>query len=233
MSDSLFWLKSWFPVSLWFPLSVVSLFLLSILLLAEGLSRFTSMSGELTRKVVHIGTGNVILLAWWLNIPPILGISAAVIAGCIALISFFLPILPSINSVGRRSLGTFFYALSIGILIAWFWPLGQPQYAVIGILVMTWGDGMAAVIGQQFGKHPYQIWGNNKSWEGSLAMMLMSFLVTSWVLLTTVDNHGLVWLTGLLVAIMATSLETISKLGIDNLTVPLASAFLAYLMINF
>lgn len=191
------------------------------------------MSGELTRKVVHIGTGNVILLAWWLNIPPILGISAAVIAGCIALISFFLPILPSINSVGRRSLGTFFYALSIGILIAWFWPLGQPQYAVIGILVMTWGDGMAAVIGQQFGKHPYQIWGNNKSWEGSLAMMLMSFLVTSWVLLTTVDNHGLVWLTGLLVAIMATSLETISKLGIDNLTVPLASAFLAYLMINF
>lgn len=231
MSESLFWLESLSPF--WFPISLVSIFLISIVLLAEGLSRLTSIDGELTRKVVHIGTGNVILLAWWLNIPAWIGITASIVAGCIALVSFFVPILPSIQSVGRRSLGTFFYAISIGVLVGWFWPIEQPQYAVIGILVMTWGDGMAAVIGQLFGKHPYQLLGSQKSWEGSLAMLLMSFLVTSSVLLVSVDNNGLVWVTALLVAIIATTLETISKFGIDNITVPLASAFLAYFIVNF
>ncbi|ACK70662.1 phosphatidate cytidylyltransferase [Gloeothece citriformis PCC 7424] len=227
----MFWLESVHP--LWFPLSVIGIFLLCIVLLAEGLNRFTAMDGELTRKVVHIGTGNVILLAWWFNIPSWLGIGASIIASCLALVSYFTPILPSINSVGRRSLGTFFYAVSIGVLISWFWPMGQPQYAVLGILVMTWGDGMAAVIGQQFGKHPYEVWGSHKSWEGSLAMMGMSFLVSALVLLSSVDNSGLTWITALLVAIMATSLEMFSKLGIDNLTVPLVSGFLAYFVLNF
>lgn len=231
MSDSLSWLES--LSSLWFPLSLILVFLLGIILLAEGLNRFSTMNGELTRKVVHIGIGNVILLAWWFNIPSWIGVGASIIASGLALISYFIPILPSINSVGRRSLGTFFYALSIGILIGWFWPIGQPQYAVLGILVMTWGDGMAAVIGQKFGKHPYQILGNSKSWEGSLAMMVASFLVTSFVLLTSVDNSWLIWVTAILVAVIATSLETISKLGVDNFTVPLASAWLAYLILNF
>src|SRR4028119_457696 len=142
--------------------------------MAELLYRYTSTNSELARKVVHIGTGNVILVAWWLQIPAWIGISASIIAGIIALLSYYIPFLPGINSVGRKSLGTFFYAISIGILIAWFWPLQQYQYAAIGILVMTWGDGLAALIGQKFGKHRYQVLGIQKSWEGSLTMALTS-----------------------------------------------------------
>ncbi|WP_338038849.1 hypothetical protein [Neosynechococcus sphagnicola] len=110
-----------------------------VVLVAEGLHRGGAANPEVVRKVVHIGTGNVILLAWWLQIPAWIGVLAAVVFSAIALLSYYIPIFTSINGVGRKSLGTFFYAVSIGVLIAWFWPVQQPQYAALGVLVMTWG----------------------------------------------------------------------------------------------
>lgn len=215
-------------MSIGHSITLVALYLGIILLLAEALNRLVATNGEFTRKVVHIGTGNVILLAWWLKIPASIGIGAACVASAIALISYFVPILPSINSVGRQSLGTFFYAVSMGILVGSFWYLDRPQYAAIGILVMAWGDGMAAIIGQNYGKHPYQIGEINKSWEGSLTMMIVSFSVTSSILWFVQGNHWQTWLISISVALVATGLEAFSKLGIDNLTVPLGSAALAF-----
>lgn len=172
-----------------------------------------------------VGSGNVILLAWWLNISSLVIVSAAIIAAAIALSSYFFPILPSINSVGRKSLGTLFYAISIGVLAAGFWQ-DRPQYTAIGILVMAWGDGMAAIIGQHFGKHTYTVLNITKSWEGSLVMALVSYIVTCSVLLLTQGNSWEIWLISLIVAIAASALEAVSKLGLDNLTVPLGSAIL-------
>ncbi|MFZ1029413.1 MAG: diacylglycerol/polyprenol kinase family protein [Limnoraphis robusta] len=217
-------------LNIWQQIALVAVWLGVILLLAEGLNRLMSVEAEVSRKVVHIGTGNVILLAWWLNIPAWIGISAGVISGIIALISYKFPILPSINSVGRQSLGTFFYAVSIGVLIGCFWPINQPQYAALGILVMTWGDGLAAVIGQNFGRHRYEIWGIQKSWEGSLTMCLVSYLVSSLILFTVQGNIWQTWVISVIVAVMATAMEAFSKLGIDNLTVPLSSAALAFFL---
>ena len=118
---------STFP-NIWLQVSLVGAWLGIILILAEALNRFVKVDPEMSRKVVHIGTGNVILLAWWLKIPAWVGISAGIISAAIALISYRLPILPSVNGVGRKSLGTFFYAVSVGILIGWFWSIQQPQY---------------------------------------------------------------------------------------------------------
>ena len=211
-----------------YPLTLVFLYLIVLVTIAETLKRFITDDPELTRKIVHIGSGNVILVAWWLNIATSVILAAAAIAAAIALISYFIPILPSINSVGRNSLGTLFYAISIGVLAAWFWQ-DKPQYTAIGILVMAWGDGMAAIIGQRFGKHTYQVFEITKSWEGSLAMAIATFIVTNTILLVIEGNHWQIWLTSLIVAIVATSLEAFSKLGIDNFTVPIASAVFCFL----
>ncbi len=225
MLDLAPWLETIYP--LWLPLSVIFLYLGTIIIIAESLTRIITDNGEVTRKVVHIGTGNVILLAWWFNIPTWVGITASIIAATIALISYFLPILPSINSVGRQSWGTFFYAISIGVLVAWFWPLNLPQYAAIGILIMTWGDGLAAIIGQNYGKHPYQVFGITKSWEGSLTMTVVSFLIISLIL------GWEMWIIAATVAIIATILEAFSKLGIDNLTVPIAGGAISFFLTQF
>lgn len=213
--------------SLWYPLGLVLVYLTILVLLAEGISRFVAKDVELTRKIVHIGSGNVILLAWWLNISTAVIIAAAIIAAAIATISYFLPILPSINSVGRKSLGTLLYAVSIGVLTVLFWQ-DAPEYTAIGILIMAWGDGMAAIVGQSFGKHTYTVGGITKSWEGSLAMAVSAFLVCYLILLAVEEQSWQNWTISFIVAVVATGLETFSKFGIDNLTVPVGSAMLCF-----
>jgi phytol kinase len=223
--------------NLWLRIATVPVYVGSIVLTAELLHRYSDTSPEQVRKVVHIGTGNVILIAWLLDLPTWVGIVSGVLAAIITLISYRLPILPGVNSVGRKSLGTFFYAVSIGIVTAVFWNLQLPHYGVIGILIMAWGDGLAAIIGQKFGKHPYTIFGNTKSWEGTLTMLLVSYTIVSIVLLSVQGNVWQTWLVGIPVAIIATAVESIAQWGLDNLSVPLISAGLAFainqLLINF
>ena len=93
---------------------------------------------------------------------------------------------------------------------------------------MTWGDGLAGLVGQHFGKHRYEIWGIKKSWEGSLTMALTTYAVSSLIFLVVQGNVWQTWLIPVAIAIVATTLEAFSKLGIDNLTVPLASAALGF-----
>jgi phytol kinase len=214
--------------NLWWRIATVPVYVGAIVLIAELLHRYTETKPEHVRKVVHIGTGNVMLLAWLLQLPAWVGMTSAVLAGAATLISYRLPILPGVNSVGRKSLGTFFYAVSIGILTAIFWPLQLPYYGVIGILIMAWGDGLAAIIGQRFGQHPYTIFGNTKSWEGTATMFFVSYTIVSIVLFSVQGNIWQTWAIGIPVAIAATAVESIAQWGLDNLSVPLISAGLAF-----
>jgi phytol kinase len=212
--------------SLTLQLGLVALWLVAVVLVA-GWQMWRGAESELIRKIIHIGTGNVILLAWWLNIPAWVGIGASILFSAVTLLSYQFPLIPGIDSVGRKSLGTFFYAVSIGVLTACFWQR-YPHFAVIGVLIMTWGDGLAALVGQRWGNHPYQLWGMKKSWEGSLTMLIISTMVCSLVLCSIHGYMGQVWLIAFAVGLLATLLEAFSKLGIDNLTVPIGSAGIAF-----
>jgi phytol kinase len=215
--------------SLWFQVVLVVVWLSFVVLLAEATRRWIHPEPELIRKIVHIGTGNVILIAWWLHIPAWVGITCSVLFSLVTLLSYRFPILPSINSVGRQSLGTFFYAVSIGVLIALYWQTA-PYLAVIGILVMTWGDGLAAIIGQRWGKRLYKLGEIQKSWEGSLTMAATAYIVTSLILWGVQGAVWQTWTIPIAIALLATGLEAFSKLGVDNLTVPLGSATLTFLL---
>ncbi len=225
MLSSVAWL---IDIPIWWRIAVVPVYVGIIVLTAEFSHQQRWLPPEQTRKIVHIGTGNVILIAWLLKLPTWVGIMAAVLASVAALVSYQLPILPGVNSVGRKSLGTFFYAVSIGLLTAIFWPIQHPEYAVIGILIMSWGDGLAAIVGQQLGKHRYQVWGNQKSMEGTTVLMLVSYFVTAIILYTVQGSNPSTWLVGIPIAIAAAFLESISQFGIDNLTLPIGTALLAY-----
>jgi len=212
---------------LWQKLAILGGWVGGVILLAETLNRLNWAESEVVRKIVHIGIGNVILLAWWLHISTRLGVIASLLFSGVTLLSYWFPILPGINSVGRQSLGTFFYTLSFASLIGLFWA-AQPHIAVLGILIMAWGDGLAALVGQAWGRHPYEVWGMKKSWEGSLTMLVVSFGITS-LILSAISAQGPILLMAAVVAIAATLLESLSKFGVDNLTVPLGSGAIAFL----
>ena len=87
---------------------------------------------------------------------------------------------------------------------------------------------MAALIGKRFGQHPYQIWGELKSWEGSLAMLCVSYIVCAAVLVAVQGSVFTTWAIAGISATVATVLESASKYGIDNISVPLGSAAVCY-----
>ncbi len=209
-------------------ITAVAVWLGLVFLASEILHRF-KQDPELVRKVVHIGTGHVLLIAWWLQIPTWLCVSAGVTFTAIALASHQTNILPMLNDVGRKTYGVFYYALSITVLVGLLWDR-YPQYAVIGVMVMSWGDGMAALVGKRFGKHTFIYMGNKRSLEGSLAMFVTSLLVMLGIF---ASGHSLSPRdigVAIPVAAIAALLEAFSPGGTDNLSVPLASASLSYFL---
>ena len=209
-------------------ITAVAAWLGLVFLASEILHRF-KQDPELVRKVVHIGTGHVLLIAWWLQIPTWLCVSAGVTFTAIALASHHTNILPMLNDVGRKTYGVFYYALSITILVGLLWD-HHPQYAVIGVMVMSWGDGMAALVGKRFGKHTFIYMGNKRSLEGSLAMFVTSLIVMLGIFASCHSLSARDVGVAIPVAAIAAMLEAFSPGGTDNLSVPLASASLSYFL---
>jgi phytol kinase len=209
-------------------ITAVAVWLGLVFLASEILHRF-KQDPELVRKVVHIGTGHVLLIAWWLQIPTWLCVAAGVTFSAIALASHHTNILPMLNDVGRKTYGVFYYALSITVLVGLLWD-HHPQYAVIGVMVMSWGDGMAALVGKRFGKHTFIYMGNKRSLEGSLAMFVTSLIVMLGIFASghSLSAHDIG--VAIPVAVIAAMLEAFSPGGTDNLSVPLASASLSYFL---
>jgi uncharacterized protein (TIGR00297 family) len=134
------------------------------------------------------------------------------------------------DETDRSTMGTVYFPASMAFLIWLFWD--QARYLVAaGMMLMTWGDGMAAVIGQRFGKHVYTILGDRKSLQGSVAMFLFGWVSLLVVLALLSPLSPLqVLVLGTVTALFATLLEAISARGADNLTVPVIPAVLLFLM---
>ena len=129
---------------------------------------------------------------------------------------------------GKGDLGTVYYPVSLLILtILCFGGYSLPYAGALGVFVMGYGDGLAAVIGRRFGLMKYHIFGNTKSYVGSLTMLIVSFLVCTVILwAATPVFWGIILVQALIIAVFATIVEAVSPFGLDNLTVPLLTFFL-------
>ncbi len=208
----------------------------TLLLIAEALQRIFGVKPDITRKFVHIGAGMWILgiLAlfntWQIGIIPF---------ASFILINFLLyryKVIRALDS-SNTSPGTVYFAISVTLLFAVFWrPLSfdQVPIAVAGLMVMTWGDALAALIGKSYGKNKYQFGQSIKTLEGSAVMFVVStivvFIVLKFLPGSLLSPNSLQWemwqlvLASLLSAGAATLVEAISPHGTDNLTVPLVAA---------
>ena len=118
--------------------------LLTLLIISIVAKKINPRNKELTRKIVHIGTGPVIGLAWWLKIESEIAILFSSIITIALLINYQMQWLTAIEDVNRKSFGTIAYALSITILLVLFWPKYTLSISV-GVLSMAFGDGMAGL----------------------------------------------------------------------------------------
>lgn len=207
--------------------AAVVVWLAAVLLTALAVRRRWPHQKEWSRKVVHIGTGAVVLLAWAFAIPRDLALGAAALVTVGTALNHRFRLLPAVEDVGRHSYGTIAYGASITILLALFWPQ-QPLPVAAGVLVMACGDGLAGLVGPQINSPRWRIFGQTKSLAGTAAMAFTSWLVL--VLLigvaqaTGAPAPSLV--AAAVIAVAATGLEQLSGFGLDNLSVPLATASL-------
>ena len=109
----------------------------------------------------------------------------------------------------------------------------SPELAIIAILMWGMGDASAAIIGIPYGKHHIQwpLVDHKKTWEGSLAMLVVSTIIGS-VLLIVVGDFTIVQciLVAIITSCVGTYTEMISHGGIDTITVSYANAVVLLLL---
>jgi phytol kinase len=181
-----------------------------------------------SRKFLHIMTGNI---AFILPLFETREIMAFLAAGPFILFTFLMsPYSPIKSMRGKTSeaghgLGLVYYAITWTVLAYVFFD--HREIIAMGILAMSYGDGLASLIGIKYGERKYTVFKDTKSYVGSVAMFVCTFLLLIIALLFyTVPVTGRVVAYLLCMAGVATVVEGITPLGLDNLSVPFVVALM-------
>lgn len=122
----------------------------------------------------------------------------------------------------KRSLLLLFFMFAALISVAWG-VFREPHLAAAAILMWGTGDAAAALVGIPCGKHKVhsRFTDGKKSWEGSLAMLAVSFF-SGLILLLSVQKAALpqALLMAFLGAFLGTATELFSPSEYDTVTVP-------------
>lgn len=189
----------------------------------------TRFHAEVSRKFVHIAVCHwwFIALAFFDN--PLWAAVAPLSFVVVNYLSYRFHLIKSIErQEGKGDLGTVYYAIALLVLSIAAFSTGNLHMATVGILVMGYGDGLAAVVGKALKFVPYKVFGNARSLGGSITMFAVSFAVCAIVLTVTGSPSALLF--SLILASVATLVEAVTPWGFDNLSVPILTAMTYFLL---
>jgi len=183
---------------------------------------------EGSRKFLHIMTGNI---AFLLPVFVTKEVMAFLAAGPFILFTFLMsPYTPIKKIRGKTSaaghgMGLVYYSITWTILAYLFFD--NMVVIAIGILSMSYGDGLASIIGIKFGKKKYKVLGDEKSYVGSFSMFIFTFVTMIITLFYySINVTFYVILVLLFIAFIASIVEGLTPKGLDNLTVPFVCVFI-------
>ncbi|TXT55475.1 MAG: Cytidylyltransferase family protein [Promethearchaeota archaeon] len=215
----------------------------------EILSKFQA------RKTVHLFAGLAVLVTPFFTWP----IYSIIIAGTLTFLTLksskksrVKQLRELYESIGEEEeekvgflQGPFHYCLSITSLIAFFvfFVPHKLYFPIAGILLMIISDTLASLVGKNYGKLSLKLpWTGPRTVEGSTTFFISAFLLClfSFWFFGFNDVHSQVTLTmqevilfSLLTSGIATGIELISPSTWDDLTVPIASTFLIFILTLF
>ena len=203
------------------------------------------VSSMISRKIIHIGTGPIFVLCWLLfretpSAPFLAALVPLAITAQFALVGTGVIKDPSavtaMSRTGdRREIlrGPLFYGVAFVALTLIFWrhsPIG-----IIALMILCGGDGLADVVGQRVGGIRLS-WSPKKTLAGSVSMLLGGFLFSIFVLWVFVgQGYFSAPLTRFLlpvgvIALGTTWIESLPFADVDNITIPLVSVILGFLV---
>lgn len=210
-------------------LVVSVLFVVGILGTSTVLSQKQKLSNESSRKFIHIAVANWWIIAmiffnnaWYAAIVPAIFI-------VLNYASYRLDLVKAMERKEDKTLGTVYFPISLLILVFLsFGAWNRPEIGAMGILIMGYGDGLAAVFGQRYGKKKIY---KKKSWIGSIAMFTASLIVAVILFALYASTVPFWFFYALLLALIATLLELFIGDGMDNLAVPVVTSLVFYLIL--
>ena len=210
------------------------LYIILIILLSGIIKRRGIIDPKTSRKFLHAMIGNLpLIMPYFSN-----GVYPFLVASPFILVTFlatpYSPFPNLINGLGSlrelteegHSSGLVLYALSYTIL-SYFYGM-KPYIVAAGIFPMAYGDSLAALVGNRYGKYKFRIF-EEKSLEGSMGMFLGSFLSLMLGMSYFSSIYGFGYKSQLVsilaVSLATTLLEAVSPKGLDNILVPLFGAY--------
>ena len=195
---------------------------------AELLRRQFGFGTGFTRKVIHIGVG---MMSWWLHLifsSPWPFIVACGVFVVINLLDWKYGFFAAMASGDRSNLGTVYFPIAAGVVAYLFW--NTPPLMVAALMPLTWGDGMAPVVGRAYGRHEYAVLSSTRTLEGSLGFFAGGLLFT-WLALWVIPGAPALtplaaFLPALVITAVTTVVEAVSVWGLDNLTITAVTIWL-------
>ncbi len=208
-----------------------TLYIFVIIGLAELLRKWRGYSSNFTRKVIHIGVGMMSWILIFVFTSPWPFIIMSILFAIFLYLDFRFGFFPAMASQDKSNMGTVYFPIAAAAVVYVFWS--QPPLMVAALMPLTWGDGLAPVVGRAYGKRPYYVANHKRTLEGSLGFFIFGLLFT-WLALwfmpepPAITPLGAV-LPALTVMVATTLVEAVSIRGIDNLTI----TAVAILILNF
>ena len=204
------------------------------------------INGQLSRKIIHMGTGPIFVVCWLLFTESTWARWLAAVVPFAITIQFALvgsgvirdkAAVQAMSRTGDRCeilKGPLFYGIVFIILTLIYWrnsPIG-----IVALMLMCGGDGLADVLGRRFNKK-HLPWNTKKTWAGSLGMFLGGWLFAG-ATLAIYTHFGFfpgLWnsfLPGLtIISVGGTIVESLPFQDIDNITVTITAIALGHLVI--
>jgi phytol kinase len=193
--------------------------------LAEGLRRWRGYGASFTRKVIHIGVGMMSWFIPFLFTSPWPFVFACATFVVINLLDWRYGFFGAMQSSSRSNLGTVYFPLAAGGVALLFWE--QPPLMVAALMPLTWGDGIAPVVGAAYGRRVYHVHTSTRTIEGSVGFFVAGFIFT-WLALWLMPGQPAISpaaavLPALVIMAVTTLIEAVSIWGLDNLAVTTAA----------
>ena len=234
-------------------LLLVYIYVFATILIPVQLKKRDKITKFQARKMVHLFAGLSILITpyftwpWW----------AVLLASSMTILTFLSSKKSKVkqlrdlyDSIGEEAeekagylQGPFHYCLSITILITLFVIIAPDQmyFPIAGILLMIISDTLASVIGKKYGKIKINLpWVNTtRTLEGSLAFFVSGFMLCffSFTILGVTNPITQIHISleaallySLITSILATIIELISPSTWDDLTVPILTTLIIFLI---
>lgn len=216
----------------WTSILFVVVLLLVALIIIKIIEKKANINGETKRKLFHMTMGLVMLTFPYIFESVISVGILGIIALIVLLMLKYTKLKESLGtilySVSRESLGEIFFVISVFTIF--YLSKGDKILYSIPILILTFADSVAALIGKNYGKKDIsEMNEDSKSLEGSFMFFMVAFMATlvPLQLFTTVGREE-VLIISTIIGFNIALIEMISHTGNDNLLIPLTTyAFLA------